>query len=137
MAVKKNAHALVVAGSDDKTHQARCAAVGLSILGWDSTYIGNVQDDIDPFFDIDLQRFVSKMWADKRGSMIICIFSSGEEGLRFLLSTSSSLRGRLKGELRIASVTSASFQQIAKESADFVGGDLQALFDWCEQTYNA
>jgi hypothetical protein len=126
---------MVVAGSEDREHQARCAAIGLSILGWDSMYIGNVESDIDPFFDIDFQRFISRVWADRRGILIICIFSSGEEGLRFLSSTSTFLRGRLKGDLFIASITSDELQPIAKESSDFVGSDLSSLFDWCEQKY--
>ena len=133
--MKQNASALIVVGSEDKMHQARCAAVGLSILGWNAMFIGNVENDIDPFFDIDFSRFVSRVWADKRGALVICVLSSSEEGLRFLVSTSASLRSRLRGELRIASVTSDELQSIAKESSDFAGTDLQGLLEWCERSY--
>ena len=130
---KQNLHAIVVAGSYSSDLLAKSAAICLSILGWNSVYVGNVEDDIDPFFDIDFQRYVSKIWADKHGIMLICICSSSEEGLRFLSSTSASLRGRLKGELSIACVTPKSLHQIAKETSDFAVEELGTLVEWAER----
>src|SRR5437867_1127471 len=43
---KANAHALSVAGSGDRVHVAKSAAVALSALGWDSLYIGDVEEQI-------------------------------------------------------------------------------------------
>src|SRR5215216_1700963 len=50
---KANAHAVCVAGSEDRVHVAKGAAVALLARGWDSSYIGDVGEQIDPFFDID------------------------------------------------------------------------------------
>jgi len=132
---KMNAQVLIVAGSDDRIHLAKSAAILFHILGWDSLYIGNVQEQIDPFFDIDFQRYISRVWAKKRGIMIICIFSTGEGPLRFLSSTAKAMKGRLKGELRIACSTTQELNVIAEENSDYIVKDLLSLIEWAEREY--
>ena len=133
---KVNAHVVCVAGTQDRVHLAKCAAVAFLARGWDSTYIGNVEDQIDPFFDIDFQRYVSRLWDNKRGMMLVCIVSSGEGSLRFLLSTSKAMKGRLKGHLRITAITTQELQPVAEDGADHVAKDLLSLIEWSEREYN-
>ena len=130
---RMNAHVLCVAGTEDRAHVAKSAAVAFQILGWDSRYIGNVERDIDPFFDIDFQRYLSRVWGNKRGLMVVCIFSSGEGPGKFLTSTARTMRGRLKGELRVAALASGE----ADEGPDYVAKDLQSMVDWCERQYSS
>jgi methanogenic corrinoid protein MtbC1 len=133
---KANAHAVCVAGSEDRVHIAKSAAVALSARGWDSSYIGDVGEQIDPFFDIDFQRYLSRLWANKHGLMLVCIFSSGEGSLRFLSSTAKEMKGRIKGELRIIAVTTQQLHPVAEESSDYVAKDLPALVEWSEREFN-
>jgi hypothetical protein len=133
---KTSANAIFVAGSDDRVLMAKCAAVAFQVQGWNSTYVGNVEDEIDPFFDIDFQRYVSRVWASKRGLMLICIFSSGEGSLRFLSSASKSLKGRLKGDLRVAIFATPELQQAAEEAYDYSAKDLLSLVEWAEREYS-
>lgn len=134
---KGSANVLVVAGSDDRVHIAKSAAVAFSALGWDSIYIGDVEEQIDPFFDIDFQRYISRVWSSKRGLMLVCIFSSGEGSLRFLSSTAKAMKGRLRGELRIAALATLELQAIAEENSDYVAKDLISLLEWAERQHNA
>jgi methanogenic corrinoid protein MtbC1 len=133
---KANAHVLVVVGSYDKVHVAKSAAVSFSALGWNSLYIGDVEDQIDPFFDIDFQRYISRIWGSKHGLMLVCIFSSGEGSLRFLSSTAKAMKGRLKGELRIAVLATPEMQAAAEENSDHVAKDMLSLVEWAERQYN-
>jgi methanogenic corrinoid protein MtbC1 len=133
---KANAGVLVVAGSGDRVHVAKSAAVAFSALGWDSVYIGDVEEQIDPFFDIDFQRYISRVWGNRRGLMIVCIFSSGEGSLRFLSSTAKAMKGRLKGELRIAVLATPELQAAAEENSDHVAKDLPSLVEWAERQYS-
>lgn len=133
---KANANMLAVAGSDDKVHLAKSAAVAFSALGWDSLYVGDVEEQIDPFFDIDFQRYISRMWGNKRGLMLVCIFSSGEGSLRFLSSTAKAMKGRLRGELRVAVLATPELQAVAEENSDHVAKDLLSLVQWAEREYN-
>ena len=133
---KANAHALCVAGSEDRVHIAKGAAVALLARGWDSSFIGDVGEQIDPFFDIDFQRYLLRLWSNKHGFMLICIFSSGEGSLRFLSSTAKEMKGKVKGDLRITVVTTQQLQPVAEESSDYVAKDLVALIEWAEQEFN-
>ena len=92
MEIKPNAYAIVVAGSEDQIYSAKIGATTLQILGWNSLYIGNVEQHIDPFFDIDLERYITKIWDGKKRPMIICIYSTEESTLRFLSAATKSMR---------------------------------------------
>jgi methanogenic corrinoid protein MtbC1 len=133
---KPNAHALCVAGSEDRVHIAKGAAVALLARGWDSSFIGDVGDQIDPFFDIDFQRYLLRLWSNKHGLMLVCIFSSGEGSLRFLSSTAKEMKGKVKGDLRITAVTTQQLQPVAEESSDYVAKDLVDLVEWAEREFN-
>ncbi|MDQ3883211.1 MAG: B12-binding domain-containing protein [Thermoproteota archaeon] len=134
--LKPNAHAICVAGSEDLVPIAKGGAVALLARGWNSSYIGNVGEQIDPFFDIDFQRYLLRLWGDKHGLMLVCIFSSGEGSLRFLSSAANGVKGRIKGELRIVAITAQQLQQVAEETTDYVAKDLLAIVDWAEREFN-
>ncbi|MDQ3836265.1 MAG: B12-binding domain-containing protein [Thermoproteota archaeon] len=133
---KVNAQVVCVAGSEDRVFVAKSAAAALLARGWSSTYIGNVGDQIDPFFDIDFQRYMLRLWTNKHGLMLICIFSSGEGSLRFLTTTANGIKGKIKGELRVAVVTTQQIQLVAEENSDYVAKDILALVEWAEREYN-
>jgi methanogenic corrinoid protein MtbC1 len=134
---KANAHVICVASSQDRIHLAKSASVAFLARGWESSYIGDIEEQIDPFFDIDFQRYVSRLWDNKRGLMILCIFSSGEGSLRFLLTSCKAMKGRLKGQLRITAITTQELQPMAEEGADYVAKDLLSLIEWAEREYNS
>ena len=133
---KANAYALCVASSEDRVHIAKGAAVALLARGWDSSFVGDVGEQIDPFFDIDFQRYLLRLWSNKHGLMLVCIFSSGEGSLRFLSSTSKEMKGKIKGDLRITAVTTQQLQPVAEESTDYVAKDLVVLIEWAEREFN-
>ena len=133
---KANAYALCVAGSEDRVHIAKGAAVALLARGWDSSFVGDVGEQIYPFFDIDFQRYLLRLWSNKHGLMLVCIFSSGEGSLRFLSSTAKEMKGKIKGDLRITAVTTQQLQPVAEESTDYVAKDLVALIEWAEREFN-
>src|SRR5918998_3936525 len=133
---KPNAHVICVAGSEDRIHMAKSAAVALLARGWNSSYIGDVGEQIDPFFDIDFQRYLLRTWSSKHGLMLVCIFSSGEGSLRFLSSTAKQMKAKIKGELRVGVLTTQELHPIAQESTDYVAKDLLALVEWAEREFN-
>lgn len=132
---KMNAHVICVAGTDDMVHLAKSAAVAFQVLGWDSKYVGSIEQDMDPFFDIDFQRYLSRVWGNRRGLLLVCVLSSGEGPLRLLASTTRSMKGRLKGELRLAVIATPGLQHAAEEGADLVVNDLSSVIDWAERQY--
>ena len=133
----QNAHVLFVAGSEDRIILAKSGALELKMLGWNSSYIGNVERLIDPFFDIDFQRYIIKSWNEKRGLMIVCIFSSQESSLRFLSLAASSLKSKLKGELYTVIFTTSELAKRHEDiGADAAFNNIQSLVEWCEKKYS-
>lgn len=133
----QNAHVFFVAGSEDRIVLAKSGAVELKMLGWNSSYIGNVERLIDPFFDIDFQRYIIKSWNEKRGLMILCIFSSQESSLRFLSLAASSLKSKLKGELYTVIFTTSELAKRHEDiGADAAFNNIQSLVEWCEKKYS-
>ena len=80
----KNATSLSIASSEESIYLGKIASVALYLLGWNSYYLGNVESKIDPFFDIDIQRFVLRKFQNSKGIVVITIFSGNENSLRFL-----------------------------------------------------
>jgi hypothetical protein len=133
----QNAHVLFVAGSEDRIVLAKSGALELKMLGWNSSYIGNVERLIDPFFDIDFQRYIIKSWNEKRGLMILCVFSSQESSLRFLSLAASSLKSKLKGELYTVIFTTSELAKRHEDiGADAAFNNIQSLVEWCEKKYS-
>lgn len=133
----RNAHIIFVAGSEDRIVLAKSGALELKMLGWNSSYIGNVERLIDPFFDIDFQRYIIKSWNEKRGLMILCIFSSQESSLRFLSLAASSLKSKLKGELYTVIFTTSELAKRHEDiGADAAFNNIQSLVEWCEKKYS-
>ncbi len=130
---RMNVHTLCVAGTDDMALLSKSASIAFQILGWESRHVGSVEQEIDPFFDIDFQRYISRSWAARRGLLLVCVFSSGEGPLKFLTSTARTMRGRLKGELRVAALVPQALQAVAEEGADYAAKDLSGLIDWAEK----
>jgi predicted transcriptional regulator len=133
---KVNAYAMAVVGSEDRIYHGKCGAITLQILGWSSSYIGNVEQHLDPFFDIDFQRYVAKVWNNRNGLMLICIHSSEEASLRFLLSATGSIKAKLKGHLEVILITSPELQLVLQDiGADYVTTDIQSMVQWAEQEF--
>jgi hypothetical protein len=55
--------------------------------GLNSTIIGNVENVIDPFFDIDFQRYINKLSKRVKGKTTIIVVSHNETAIRFLHSS--------------------------------------------------
>jgi hypothetical protein len=134
--IKPNAHAIGVVGSEDQIYNAKIGVVTLKILGWNSLYVGNVEQHIDPFFDIDFQRYITKVWENKRGLMLICIYSTEESSLRFLSTAAKSMKSKLKGRVNIILIAAAKLNLVTEPiEVDYIAKDLQSLIDWSEQEY--
>jgi hypothetical protein len=134
--IKPNAHAISVVGSEDRISHAKIGALALHILGWNSSYIGNVEHYIDPFFDIDFQRYVAKIWNNKKGLMIIFIYSSEEGSLRFLSATIKSIKEKLKAEIKMILLSTPELLSLSETAgADYIANDIQSLIEWTENQY--
>lgn len=132
--INQDIFAMSVAGSEDATYNAKLGALAYQMLGGLSIYIGNVEGQLDPFFDIDFHRFILKSCSNKIGLMVVIICSSKESSLRFLTTAAVSIKDRLKGKLRIVTMTTPELESLSEHiGVDFMAKDLQSLINWTEK----
>ena len=133
---KLKASSIVVSGSEEANYFARIASVMLYLMGWNSLYLGNVENKIDPFFDIDIQRLVTRKLKSMNGLSVVMIFSFNINTLKFLSNTIKVLRKKVENDLRIAIFTNNDLMQESKGmDVDFCTTDLKALIVWIKEEY--
>ena len=133
---KLKAYSIVVSGSEEATSHARIASVILHLMGWHSLYLGNVENKIDPFFDIDIQRLITKKLKNVNGLSAVMIFSFNANTLKFLSNTIMALRKKAENDLRIAIFTNNDLLQVSQEmDVDYSTTDLKSLIDWAKDEY--
>jgi len=133
---KLRAYSIIVSGSEEATYLARIASVTLHLMGWHSLYLGNVENKIDPFFDIDIQRLISKKLKNVNGLSAVMIFSFNANTLKFLSNTVNALRKKIENNLRIAVYTNNDLLQVSHEmDVDYSTTELKALIDWAKDEY--
>ncbi len=130
------AYSIIVSGSEEATYQARIASVIFHLMGWHSLYLGNVENKIDPFFDIDIQRLIIKKLKNADGLAAILIFSFNANTLRFLSNTIKTLRSKVGVDLRIAIYTNNDLLQVSQDMyVDYATTELTSLIDWTKEEY--
>ena len=133
---KLKAYSIVVSGSEEATYHARIASVILHLMGWHSLYLGNVENKIDPFFDIDIQRLITKKLKNMNGLSAVMIFSFNANTLKFLSNTIKALRKKAENDLRIAIFTNDDLLQVSQEmDVDYSTTELKSLIDWAKDEY--
>jgi hypothetical protein len=82
-----NSLLVIVSGDDESLPICIMIDVLTRRDGLNSTIIGNVENFIDPFFDIDFQRYINKLSKRVKGKTIIIVVSHNETAIRFLHSS--------------------------------------------------
>jgi DNA-binding Lrp family transcriptional regulator len=82
--VHRNMLLVIVAGDDDSLPICNIINIYAKKIKINSTVIGNVEKYIDPFFDIDFQRYINKILNKYKEKICICIISYNEMSIKFL-----------------------------------------------------
>jgi hypothetical protein len=96
-----------------------------------STVIGNVEKYIDPFFDIDFQRYINKISNRNKEKIYICIVSYNETSIKFLSAALSEIEQTNK----IKTIVFSTKKIIEKFEKSFKGNvitDMATLIDIIE-----
>lgn len=131
-----NIHCIFLSGTENQVPNSKISYIVSSLLGYQSTYLGNVENYIDPFFDIDLQRFVSKKWKNKKGLKIIFIYTSEESSLRFLFTSIHSLKSDLHDDIKISLLVHPDLLSVTRDfKSVFVTTNLNEMLSWMEKIH--
>jgi hypothetical protein len=130
---KKN---VVILSSDyQNSLYAQAASAAFHTEKWKASLLGDMSSAIDVLFDIDLQRFLNKVWPKREGIMIIVIFSSTEGAIKFFSQAVDSSKAKFGKNFHLALCT-----KIAKKTkitADFISDNMDTLFQWCQSVFES
>ncbi len=130
----KNIHNIFIAGNQDQILNSKILSVASEVSNCDTIYIGNIEQHIDPFFDIDLQRHIAKLWLHKKGTKVIFLCCSEESSLRFLFTTSDYIKRKMTENIKIVLFANSGILDLAKDlKFDFITSDLNSIIIWLEE----
>ncbi len=125
---------IIIISADSKSALiAESASASFHSDGWNVSALGDMSDSINVIFDLDLQKFLGKVWTKKNGIMIIVIFSDTEEGLKFFSQSVNSIKGKFGKNLNLVLCSKIKKNTLAK--ADLFANSLETVLQWSETTF--
>jgi len=130
---KKN----VIAISAD--HQSalfsEAASASFHADGWQVYSLGDMSSSIDVLFDLDLQKLLTKVWKSRTGIMLIVVFSSTAESMKFFAESVNSIKSKSKRNLYL--VLCGDMKKNADIKADLIEEDIQTILQWSQTTFES
>jgi methanogenic corrinoid protein MtbC1 len=121
---------VIIISADSANHiLAEAASASFHSDGWSVSHLGDMSDSIDVLFDLDLQKFLAKVWKQKNGIMIIVVFSDSEEGLKFFSQAIISVKGKMGKNLFLVL---CSKNQKTTVKADLVTDNFGDVLQWSQ-----
>jgi Mn-dependent DtxR family transcriptional regulator len=108
---------------------SQAASTALASKGWQVWQVGDVSDSIGVLYDLDLQKFITKIWKQKQGVMVVAIFSGTEEGTKFFSESANSIKPKFGKNLHIVVHSRAQKQSV---KAEFASEKLDAIIQWID-----
>jgi hypothetical protein len=130
--IKRHSLLVIVSGDDDSIPICNMINIYAKKIGIDSTIIGNIENYIDPFFDIDFQRYINKLYNKNKEKIYLCIISYNEMSIRFLFSTLSETEFREKVKTIIFSSKNIK-EKDKNEFRENIISDLETLIEKIEK----
>jgi transcriptional regulator with XRE-family HTH domain len=108
---------------------SQASACAFSSKGWQVWLLGDLSDAIDVLYELDLQKFLTRIWKQKQGPMVILVFSTTEEGGKFFSESINSIKPKFGKNLHLAVFSKSKTPNI---KAEFVSDNFDAILQWVE-----
>ena len=112
---------------------AESASAAFRSDGWRVFSLGDMSSAIDVLFDLDLKKLLTKIWKSKQDLMLIVIFSSTEEGLKFFSESFDSIKG--KNEKNLFLILSGKVGKKVKIKSDLLTERLEDIIQWSQTKF--
>ena len=128
---KKN---VIVLSSDTQSIlYSEAASAAFRSDGWNVFSLGDMSSAIDVLFDLDLKKMLTKVWQSKQEIMIIVVFSSSEEGLKFFSESFDSIKGKTEKNLFL--ILSGKVGKKVKIKSDLLTEKLEDIIQWSQTKF--
>ena len=130
---KKNA--IVISADHQSALFSEAASASFHTDGWQVYSLGDMSSSIDVLFDLDLQKFLAKVWKSGTGIMVMVVFSSTEESMKFFAESVNSIKLKSRRNLYLAICDY--MKKNTKIEADLIGEDLETILQWSQTTFES
>ena len=130
--IDERKNVIIISADTQSVLLAEAASASFHSEGWNVSSLGDMSDSIDVMFDLDLQNFLGKVWTKNKGIMIIVIFSTTEEGLKFFAQAANSAKGKIGKNLNVILCSSLKNPNV---KADLIASDLESVIQWSQTTF--
>ena len=103
--------------------------------GWQVYSLGDMSSSIDVLFDLDLQKLLTKVWKPGVGMMVIVVFSSTPESMKFFAESVNSIKATSRRTLHLA--VCGDMKKNADIKADLIEEDIDAVLQWSQTTFES
>ena len=126
---------IVISADHQSTLFSEAASASFHADGWQVYSLGDMSSSIDVLFDLDLQKFLTKVWKSGMGIMVIVVFSSTEESMKFFAESVNSIKLKSRRSLYLA--ICGDMKKNAEIEADLIDEDLEAILQWSQTTFES
>jgi len=129
-------HVVLISADYQSTLFSEAASASFHADGWQVYSLGDMSSFFGaPFLDLDLQKLLTKVWKARMGIMIIVIFSSTDESMKFFVESINSIKLKSRKNLYLA--VCGDMKKNTEIKADLVEEDIQAILQWSQTTFES
>ena len=129
-------HVVLISADYQSTLFSEAASASFHADGWQVYSLGDMSSSsIDVLFDLDLQKLLTKVWKSRTGMMLIVVFSSTAESMKFFAESVNSIKSKSKRNLYL--VLCGDMKNNADIKADLIEEDIQAILQWSQTTFES
>jgi len=127
---------VIVLSADSKTILlSDAASASFHSEGWNVFSLGDMSSAMDVLFDLELQKLLAKVWKQKKGIMIITVFSETEEGLKFFSETINSVKKEFGKNLHL--VLCGKIGKKTNINADLTSDKFETISQWSQTVFES
>ena len=130
---KKNV--ILISADHQSTLLSEAASASFHADGWQVYSLGDMSSSIDVLFDLDLQKLLTKIWKPGAGMMVIVVFSSTPESMKFFAESVNSIKAKSRRNLYLA--VCGDMKKNVGIKADLIEEDIQTILQWSQTTFES
>lgn len=128
---KKNC--ILIAADQKSQLVSEAASASYRSEGWNVSVLGDMSSNIDVLFDLELQKFLGKVWRQKIGIMIVVAFSETEEGLKFFSESMNSVKQKVGKNFHLALCGKVGKKTSIK--SDLTSSNFDTILQWSQTVF--
>ena len=133
--VDRKKNVILISADYQSTLLSEAASASFRADGWQVYSLGNMSSSIDVLFDLDLQKFLTKVWKSRSGIMVIVVFSSTEDGMKFFAESINSIK--LKSRKNLYLTICGNAEKNTEIEADLIDENLETVLQWSQTTFES